>query len=338
MILSPSPPKGDLKKETKNHEDGGIKYMQILFYYVQDASLFQVHFSNGKANENSIFVKILQFSPDVLTDVYKRATELCLSSGSALTKCFLKALFGPCVMLIICLIYLSQVAISRCLCKHSTLLTKLKGTLTQAFLLCLLFSFQKLATGAFILIQCVDVENISVPYIQGAIECYTWWQNVIQVYIWLNIVPFFIVVSHCPYHVKDKNMSTGQFIFACFFPITVSLYYLSVKLSLKDYLVKKSNSSYKNKGKAAKWFLAFELINHRRKRQVDIELSSRIQKRETDALSVENETDLVQNVNITTSLYTASEEEIIHSLLRHYKCLQMFGIQFTWLLFTSYTD
>ena len=134
-----------------------------------------------------------------------------------------------------------------------------------------------------------------------------------------------------PIPCKDKNMSTGQFIFACIFPILVILYYLFVKLSLKDYLVKKSNSSYKNKGKAAKWLRAFELINHRRKRQVDIELSSRIQKRETDALSFQTKTDLVQNVSITTSLYTASEEEIIHSLLRHYKCLQAFGIQFTWL-------
>ena len=322
---------GDLKKQNKNHEDGGIKYMQILFYYVQDASLFQVHLSNDKTNEDSIFVKILQFSPDVLTNVYKGVTELCLSSGSALIKYLLKALFGPCVMMIICLIYLIQVVFSRCLCMQSTILTNLKSTLTQAFLLCLLFSFQKLASGAFILIQCVQVDNSSVLYIQGEIECYTWCQNVIQVYIWLNIVPFFIVVSHCPYHVKDKNMSTGHFIFACFFPIPIILYYLFVKLSLKDYLVKNSNSSYKNKGKATKWLRAFELISHRRKRQVDIELSSRIQKRETDALSVEIETDLGQNVSITTSLYTASEEEIIHSLLTHYKCLQAFGIQFTWL-------
>ena len=209
--------------------------MQILFYYVQDASLFQVHLPNGITNKDSILVKIFQFSPDVLTDVYKGVTELCLSSGSALTKCFLRSLFGPCVMLIICLIYLIQVPLSRCLCKYSTLLTKLKGTLTQAFLLCLLFSFQKLATGAFILIQCVQVGNISVLYIQGEIECYTWCQNVIQAYIWLNIVPFFIVVSHCPYHVKDKNMSTSQFILSCFFPIPIILYCLFVKITWSKY-------------------------------------------------------------------------------------------------------
>ena len=41
-----------------------------------------------------------------------------------------------------------------------------------------------------------------------------------------------------PIPCKDINMSTGQFIFACIFPILVILYYLFVKLSLKDYLVK----------------------------------------------------------------------------------------------------
>ena len=92
-----------------------MKYMQILLYYVQDASLFQVHLPNGITNKDSILVKMLQFSPEVLTDVYKEVTELCLSSGSALIKCFFIALFGPCVISIICLVYLIQVALSRCL-------------------------------------------------------------------------------------------------------------------------------------------------------------------------------------------------------------------------------
>ena len=316
---------GDVKKEIKDHEDGGIKYMQILFYYVQDSSLFQINLSNNAKNEN-VLVKILHFSPDILADVYQGVNELCLSSGSALTKCFFKTLFGTCVILIICVICLIQIALSRFLWKQSTILTNLKGASTQAFLLSLLFSFQRLATGAFILIQCIQVHNSNVLYIQGEIACYTWWQNVIQAYIWLSIVPFFLVVSHCPYHVKDKKMSTAQFIFACFFPIPVILYYLFVKL--KDYLNKTSNSSYKDKGKGTKWLRVLELINQRRRKQVDIELSSEIENMGT--VSVETETDSVQTVSMT-ALYTVSEEEIIRSLLRHYKCLKVFGIRFTWL-------
>ena len=61
-----------------NKKEDGLKYLQILFYYVQDASLFKIQLPDEVANEEGITEKILQFSPDAITYLYKKVSDLCL--------------------------------------------------------------------------------------------------------------------------------------------------------------------------------------------------------------------------------------------------------------------
>ena len=56
-----------------NKKEDGLKYLQILFYYVQDASLFKIQLPDEVANEEGIMEKILQFSPDAITYLYKKS-------------------------------------------------------------------------------------------------------------------------------------------------------------------------------------------------------------------------------------------------------------------------
>ena len=44
--------------------------------------------------------------------------------------------------------------------------------LSTGFVLALLFTYQKLATTSFTLLNCVPVGNRSVLFVQGTIECY----------------------------------------------------------------------------------------------------------------------------------------------------------------------
>ena len=88
-----------------------------------------------------------------------------------------------------------------------TLWAKLKSCLLKAFLLAVLFSYQNLAIGAFTLVRCVSVVNIKVLYLEGDLHCYSWWQYLVICYIILFIVPVFPILSHFPYHIKDKCMS-----------------------------------------------------------------------------------------------------------------------------------
>ena len=95
------------KKKDKD-SDSGTKYLQILFYYVQDASLFKVYLPVIGTPPESWLVHFLQFSPEMLL-IYTDITEMCFKANTtAAMKVFLKSLFGPCVMLIQLLIYLSQ--------------------------------------------------------------------------------------------------------------------------------------------------------------------------------------------------------------------------------------
>ena len=69
-------------KEVK--EEGSFKYLQILFYYVQDAALFKIELPGKHSEQTNTFVKILQFTPDVLTNIYDSMIGTCFTLGQQL--------------------------------------------------------------------------------------------------------------------------------------------------------------------------------------------------------------------------------------------------------------
>ena len=207
-----------LKKEVK--EEGSFKYLQILFYYVQDAALFKIKLPEKQSEQTNTFVKILQFTPDVLTNIYDSMTETCFDFGTtAVSKILFKSIFGPCVMLFLFVIYLCQSCVFSVRKKTSKLSSSIKYKLVQSFLLVILFSYQQILTGAFTLVKCIDIENIHRLYDQGNIQCFTHWQTAIEIFIWANIFPSFFVFSHVPYYVEVNQMSVQMFILVCLLPV-----------------------------------------------------------------------------------------------------------------------
>ena len=75
------------------------------------------------------------------------------------------------------------------------------------------------------MVQCVDIGNSTVLYVQRDIECHTWWQRATEGYIYLSIVPVFFVLSHAPFYVEDKTMSVRMFILDCLLPAPVMFIY-----------------------------------------------------------------------------------------------------------------
>ena len=184
------------EKEVK--EEGSFKYLQILFYYVQDAALFKIELPGKQSEQTNTFVKLLQFTPDVLTNIYDSMTETCFDFGTtAVSKILFKSIFGPCVMLFLFVIYLCQSCVFSVRKKTSKLNSVIKYKLVQAFLLVILFSYQQIVTGAFTLVKCIDIEKINRLYDQGNIQCFTHWQTAIEIFIWANIFPSFFVFLTC---------------------------------------------------------------------------------------------------------------------------------------------
>jgi len=62
--------------------------------------------------------------------------------------------------------------------------------LSTGFVLALLFTYQKLATTSFTLLNCVPVGNRTVLFVQGTIECYQTWQMAVAIYAATCITPF----------------------------------------------------------------------------------------------------------------------------------------------------
>ena len=191
------------KKKIK--EEGSFKYLQILLYYVQDAALFKIELSGKQSEQTSTFVNILQFTPDVLTVIYDSLTETCFSLGTtAVSKVLFKSLFGPCVMPFLFILYLCQFYVFSVNKKKSKLSSLIKYKLVQSFVLVIFFSYQQIVTGAFILVKCIAIGNIDMIYIQGNIQCFSRWQSAIDFFIWMTILPSFLVLSHVPYYVEKK--------------------------------------------------------------------------------------------------------------------------------------
>ena len=222
-------------QETVNNKESGMKYLQILFYYVQDAVLFNIKVPvDNFSKTESFIVKILQFSPDALA-IYQNISNICFTYGaSAVSKTLMKSVFGPCVMLLLLILYLilkySSLFNPSCLSFYNSATTYL----IQTFLLVFLMSYQQIITGAFTLVQCIQVHEDKVLYIQGNIQCYTWWQIAIKIFLALNIFPILLVLSHFPFQLKNKKISSKYFLLLCVFPIPVMVYKLSLKFYKKN--------------------------------------------------------------------------------------------------------
>ena len=106
---------------------------------------------------------------------------------------------------------------------------ELKVKLVQAYVFAVLFSYQKVVMGAFTLVQCVNIQDLTVLFIQGNVECYTWWQIGIILYICTSVIPIFFVLAHLPFCLKDKKMYVKVFILACLFPLPTFIGYHVLK-------------------------------------------------------------------------------------------------------------
>ena len=137
--------KQDDEEEDKGSKENtdDMKYIQILFYYVQDASLFKIQVPGKDITDESIVIKILKFSPDALITLYNKVVNMCfIAASTTVTKVLFKIFFGPCVMFFLFIIYAIQEPLSRYMISHIRTFHSLRSSLMRAFLLVVLFSYQ----------------------------------------------------------------------------------------------------------------------------------------------------------------------------------------------------
>lgn len=103
--------------------------------------------------------------------------------------------------------------------------------LSQGFVLCLLFTYQKLASTSFTLLNCVPVGDERVLFVEGTVTCYQMWQYGVIAYTATCIVPFCLTLHIGPGLLKDGLISLPQFFIGCMVPLPFFLYWIAIRLT-----------------------------------------------------------------------------------------------------------
>ena len=228
-------------------------------------------------------------------------------------------------------------------------------SLLKAFILSVLFSYQQILIGAFSLVQCVNIDELKVLYVQGNIHCDQIWQKFIEIYICVNILPLFFIISNASYYVRDMKMSVRTFILTCLFPLPVTIIcYLSSRIE-KMYKPSKSNTVDNSVMLEETYLESVNLMSLEIEAESELCISRpdsafnfedsdtdigseystdivTVRKYESKEYAAENEFKINEHDDVSEAEnVVSSRQEVTKTLVDHYKVLKMFGFRFTWL-------
>lgn len=102
--------------------------------------------------------------------------------------------------------------------------------LSSGFILALLFTFQKMGTTVFVLLNCVPVHKDNVLFIDGTITCYQYWQYGVMAYAITCVTPFFLVLLVGPGLLARRRITLSEFFMSCLFPLPLLLTWICRRL------------------------------------------------------------------------------------------------------------
>ena len=220
--------------------DMGVSFLIIVFFYFQDAQLLHIKtvFASAENKNVAMFREFLSGLFKFRVEVFQFMDKFCFLEGmTPIRKLIMRVGLVPYVLVlfgILHLIYLwyRQMTLKRALpatgggesATATTTTTRKSATpgfsinLATGFVLALLFTYQKLATTSFALLNCVTVGDRHVLFIQGTIDCYQTWQYGVMAYTGSYIVPFCLVILIGPGLLKDRLIRLSEFFVACILP------------------------------------------------------------------------------------------------------------------------
>ena len=217
-------------------KEGGGGFLITLFYYFQDALLLHVDtvytqtVSKVQKQIKSLLLGLFRFR----LDFYQFLDDVCPFSGlTPVTKEFVKTLFVPYMLCVFGIFYLLYKWGRIFGTKHESRRRQeeqeaekpFSTKLAAGFILAFLFTYQKLATSTFTLLNCVPVANDSVLFIDGTYTCFQFWQYCVMAYAFTCVLPFSIILMVGPPLLKHKYISLPQFFFGCMVPLPALMYW-----------------------------------------------------------------------------------------------------------------
>lgn len=223
---------------TPANRDMGAIYLIIIMYYFQDAQLFHVQTASSVpenyyyATTKVILMGLFKFRLEVAHFV----DNVCLVPGlSASFKLLTRTLLVPYVLVLFGVIYVQYMCLVRLRGGSKEVRDKRIETflsrLCTGFMLSLMFTYQRLATTTFKLLNCVPVGDHHVLFIDGSVRCYEPWQYGVIAYAMCCIVPFCGVLLLGPNMLKEGRISLPTFFTACLVPLPFVLTWTVIRVS-----------------------------------------------------------------------------------------------------------
>ncbi len=238
-------------------QQSATKFLVILLYYIQDASLFTVKEITETEKQTdkltmiaNIFVESVGFSWSVLMTMFN---QICILPGifNPVLKLLVKSLLGPFIITFLFILYITFKLYEVCQRKGNI---KWKwpfmSRLATALTLTMLFSFQTLAKTTFSLLNCVSYHDHLVLFIDAQISCYTSWQFAVMIYGCTCVIPFFLVIAIGPYMMKYYGLDVRLFFFYCLFPLPFFFHFFYILLERireKPSIVWKTEETYRKR-------------------------------------------------------------------------------------------
>jgi len=220
-------------------------FLIIMFYYFQDALLLHIGtvytktVSRFEIQMKSFLLAFFRFR----LDFYQFMDDVCLFPNlQPVPKMFFKTLFVPYVLVLFGIFYcchrwwqmvhnyrkskntMSSFRNTTPVKSKESFSTKLAG----GFILALLFTYQKLATTTFTLLNCVPVANDSVLFIDGTQTCFQSWQYGVMAYAFSCVLLFSVILMAGPPLLKQGYISLTEFFFGCLCPLPALIYWFII--------------------------------------------------------------------------------------------------------------
>ena len=216
--------KGPFKTVSAAAKEKGFdtKFVQIIFFYIQDASLLQVDIHRKESEEGQSFWTQLAFNISQLAiELMNFSKSVCfMRNTTPISKVLMKSALGPSILVLLLLAYAVF-----CLVIKFISSPKLKNhvyeNLSSTAMFVLLFFFQKLATASLSLVHCVQVGDKSVLFIDGTVECYQPWHVAVFAFLFGWVIPFIFVLTKGPVLLSERKIDVSEFFIACFLPVPV---------------------------------------------------------------------------------------------------------------------
>ncbi len=207
--------------------DEGVIFLLLVCYYFQDTSLVVLHgmYTKVSSGTATLLKKVIASVFQLKLNFLDFAKDSCIYPDfDPVRKAFVQVIYVPVMYyILICLVVVSSKLSSRY--PKKTFFCKLSDKAIVGLTMSMLLSYQTLSVTLFNLVCCLTVGEKTVLFMDGNVECYTWWQWVSLYVIMSFIVPFSIYLAIAPKYMKNGQLSVANFFLGFSSPFVFGVVY-----------------------------------------------------------------------------------------------------------------